>query len=112
MPGSGAKTELIAVERYVTTPDGGGGNTRAWAQVGQLWAEAQWIGGGEASRQGALRTLSRYKFIVLTAAAEAIGITPEDRIVWQGDLYNIRERPQRLPRKPETEIVAETGVTQ
>jgi head-tail adaptor len=112
MPGSGAKTERIAVERYTTVPDGGGGRPRTWSQIGELWAHAQRIGGGESDRQGALRAMERYRFTVLTAAIEAIGLTTEDRIVWQGEPYNIRERPRRLPRSPETEIVAETGVTQ
>ncbi len=47
MPGSGAKTELVTVERTTTTPDGGGGASRAWASIGQLWAKAEWIGGDE-----------------------------------------------------------------
>lgn len=112
MPGAGGKSELIAVERLTKTDDGGGGHTRAWEQVGELWASAQWIGGGESQRQGAVRELARYRFTVLTAAADAIAITPGDRLVWQGERYNVREMPRRLPRKPETEIVAETGVAQ
>ena len=112
MAGSGTKSELIAIERYTTTPDGGGGASRAWASIGQLWAEAKWIGGGESDRQGALRALAKYRFTVLAAAAEAIAITTEDRIVWNGERFNVRERPRRLARGPETEIIAETGVTQ
>ena len=112
MVGSGTKTELVTVERYTTMPDGGGGAIRAWASIGQLWAEAQWIGGEEMSRQGALRAKSKYRFTVLSAAADALSISTEDRIVWNGETYNIRERPRRLPRKPETEIITETGVTQ
>lgn len=49
---------------------------------------------------------------MLSAGAEELGLTTEDRIVWNGEIYNIRERPRRLARKPETEIIAETGVTQ
>jgi head-tail adaptor len=112
MPGAGAKTELIAVERYIAIPDGGGGHSREWSEIGQLWAQAQWIGGGEADRQGALRALARYRFTVLSAAAEALSLSTEDRLVWNGERYNIRERPRRLPRAVDTEIVAETGVAQ
>jgi head-tail adaptor len=112
MPGSGLKSELIAIERYVTTPDGGGGVSREWTQVAEMWAQVQWIGGGESDRQGALRALARYRFTVLSAAAEQIGLTPEDRIAWNGERFNIRERPRRLPRVPDTEIIAEAGVTQ
>jgi hypothetical protein len=107
---SGAKSELLTVERYTAPADGVG--ARVWAEVGQLWAQAQWIGGGESERQGTLRALGRYRFTVLSAAAEEIGILAEDRIVWNGERYNIRERPRRLPRLPDTEIIAETGVTQ
>jgi head-tail adaptor len=112
MPGAGDRTELVTVERYASTPDGAGGATRVWAEIGRLWAEVTWIGGAEASRQDAPRASSKYRFTVLSAAAEALAIGTEDRLVWNGERFNIRERPRRLPRLPHTEIVAETGVTQ
>lgn len=110
--GSGAKTELVTIERETRIPDGGGGWRHVWTQVGQIYAAAQWVRGGESDRQGALRELAAYRFVVLSADLEALGVTTKDRLVWNAETYNIRERPRRLPRQVESEIIAETGVTQ
>jgi head-tail adaptor len=110
MASAGAKTELIVVERYVDSPDGAGGAVRTWNQVGLIWADPRWIGGSESDRQGALRAAAKYRFTVLSAAAEALALGTEDRLVWNGERFNIRERPRRLPRAVDTEIIAETGV--
>jgi head-tail adaptor len=112
MRGSGAKTELITVERETRTRRNGAGYDSSWSSVGQFWAEAKWVRGGEQERQGALRELSAYRFLALSAAIEELAVTTADRLVWNGERYNIRERPRRLPRMAETEIIAETGVTQ
>lgn len=109
---SGRKTELVAVERETKTADGGGGYASAWASIGTIWAEVKWVRGGESERQGSVRAVNVYKFVALSAAVEEIGVLPTDRLVWLGDRYNIRERPRRLERQPDCEIVAETGVTQ
>lgn len=89
----------------------GGGMTPTIIPVGTMWAKADWLGGGEAARDGGVKPGSKYRFTCLAAAVEELGVTTSDRIVWNGDTYNIRERPRRVPNKPETEIVAETGVT-
>jgi head-tail adaptor len=112
MSGAGDKSELITVERVALSADGGGGGARTWSTLGQLWAEVTWIGGDESSRQGALRTKSKYRFTVWSAAATELGLTADDRLVWGGETYNIRERPRALQTQPETEIIAESGVTQ
>lgn len=109
--GAGDLTEIITIEREVRTPDGGGGATLAWTTVATLRAAATWIRGGEAERQGALREIAVYRFSVLTAAATAAAIDTADRLVWNGEPYNIRERPRRQARQPITDIIAETGVT-
>ncbi len=108
---SGARSELITFERSTETRRPGGGLDTAPATLGQAWAHAQWVRGTEADDGGAVREVAVYKFTVLTAAIDSLGITVKDRIVWNGDTYNIRERPRRLRDKPETEIVAEAGVT-
>ena len=107
-----ARTELITVERETHARRAGGGMTSGWASVGQLWAEAKWLGGGEAEVRGAVRETVRYRFTVLAAGAEAMALTARDRIVWNGERYNIREAPRRLPRGVKLEIIAEAGVTQ
>ena len=108
--GSGSKTELITIERVSRIADGGGGGSETWASIGQVWAEAKWIGGGEKRDRGAVREATKYRFTVLTDEAEALGIRASVRIEWRGDHYNIRERPRRLQRAADTEIFAESGV--
>lgn len=113
MSRAGSRTEKIAIERESRTPDGAGGfATSGWVLVAEMWAEVQWIGATEGSDRGGQRSTSKYRFTVMSDAAHEAGVTPKDRIAWNGDLYNIRERPRRLPREPYTEIIAEAGVTQ
>lgn len=108
---AGDRTELITFQRETDARRPGGGMTPTVASLGQAWAKADWIGGGEQARDGGVKPTSKYRFTCLSAAIDEMDIKPSDRIVWNGDTYNIRERPRRLPNKPETEIVAETGVS-
>jgi len=110
--GAGAKTELVVVERETRTRRDGGSFTSTWSEIGRFYAEPRWVRGGEQSRQGALREIAIYRFLALSAAVEALALTTHDRLVWNGERYNIRERPRRIPRSAEIEIVAEAGVTQ
>lgn len=107
-----ARTELITIERETTTRRAGGGLTSAWASIGQLWASAEYIGGSEGEQRGAVRAVLRYRFVALSAGVEALGVTLTDRIVWNGETYNLREMPRRLARRIETQLIAESGVAQ
>lgn len=106
------KDQRITFERRVRADDGMGGGVRSWTAIGQAQATADWIGGGEASRQGALREGVRYRFTVWSRAVSALDLTTADRIVWNGETFNIRERPRPQPGKADCAIVAEAGVTQ
>lgn len=108
---AGARTELITIQRETDTRRPGGGQTVALSPLGQMWAKVEWIGGGEPARDGGVKPGAKYRFTCMSAAVEELGVTSNDRILWNGDTYNIRERPRRLPNKPQTEIVAETGVS-
>lgn len=109
--GAGQLTEVITIQREVRVADGGGGYDLSWSTVATLWAAATWLRGGEGERQGAMREIAVYRFSVLSAAADAAAITTADRLVWNGETYNIRERPRRQAHQPITDILAETGVT-
>lgn len=108
---AGARTELVTFRRETLTRVAGGGQTSVVADIGSAWASVEWVRGGEADRQGSVREIAIYRFNVLSAAVDALTLTTKDRLVWGGEVYNIRERPRRLPNRPETEIIAETGVT-
>jgi head-tail adaptor len=113
MPGgAGKKTELIIAERETLTRAAGGSMTSTWDEIGRFYAAVRWVRGGEQTRQGAVREIAVNKFIALSAAVEALSLTTKDRLDWNGEKYNIRERPRRLARIAEIEIIAEAGVTQ
>lgn len=109
---AGLKSERVAFERRLRTSDGAGGGSTSWTQIGEAYAAVQWLGGGEADRQGAVREGVKYRFTVWANAVEELALTVQDRIAWNGEIYNIRERPRRVPAKADCEIVAESGVTQ
>jgi len=112
MSGAGAKFELLTFEREVAgAPDGTGGRTMSWVTLGLAWAEPRYVRGGEREAQGVLREINAYRFIVWSAAVAELALTVNDVILWNGERYNIREMPRRLSGGPETEILAETGVT-
>lgn len=106
------RDQLITIERETNTRRPGGGLASEWTEIGELWVAARWVGGGEGEARGAVRATARYRFIAISADVEALGVTTKDRIVWNGEPYNIRETPRRLRKPVETEIIAETGVTQ
>lgn len=108
----GLRDQLVTVERLVTTPDEGGGQTQAWTAIGSLWVGAKWVGGGEPASQAGVQEIVRYRFTADAASVEALDLTSLDRIVWSGEVYNIRERPRRQEASSDIEIYAEAGVTQ
>lgn len=110
--GAGQRTELIVIERETRTRVRGGDFTSAWAELGRMWAEAAYIGGSESASTGALRTTLRYRFTVPAEAVRQLGVTPADRILWNGGTYNIREVPRRMAGSPELSLIGETGVPQ
>lgn len=110
--GSGAKTELVTIERETRTADGAGGYSASWGSIGQLWVEASFLRSSESQQRGAMREVLVYRFRGLAADIEALAIKPRDRLIWNSEAFNIREVPRRLPRAIETDIMAETGVTQ
>ena len=112
--GAGEKTELVTIQREARTRQPGGSFTSEWQDLTTVWASADWVRGGETERQGTLRAMAVYRFTVYGEAIEDITppLGPGDRIVWNDEPYNIRERPRRQIGKPEIDIIADTGVTQ
>lgn len=110
--GAGSKTEIITIERETRTRQRGGDFASIWAQIGELWAEAEYAGGAETEARGAVRATQRYRFTVNTEAVFELGVTQADRIVWNGAVYNLREAPRRMIGSPDTALIAESGVSQ
>ena len=110
--GSGDRNEYVEIQRETRTRVPGGSFTSAWAAVGNVWADVQWIGESESQRFGSIRVLRKYRFNVNAMDAQGLAITSGDRILWNGDIYNIEERPRFQAPQLDTNIIAESGVTQ
>ena len=109
---SGKLHDIVSVEAETRTPDGHGGFTHTWAEVGQLWAAVAPVRSAESTREGTLRNTTVYKVEVLAEAAAEIAITASHRLVWNGLTLNIREAPVQTSRSPMLPIIAEAGVAQ
>ncbi|HEV7259719.1 MAG TPA: phage head closure protein [Bosea sp. (in: a-proteobacteria)] len=48
----GALRRRLVLEAAVTSPDGLGGQTQSFETVAALWAQVEWLGGGEHWRRG------------------------------------------------------------
>lgn len=48
----GALRRRLVLESAVATPDGVGGTTKAYETVAALWAQVEWLSGGEHWRRG------------------------------------------------------------
>ncbi|MFP1646116.1 phage head closure protein [Pontitalea aquivivens] len=87
--GAGKLDQRITFQRYSETPDGGGGVTRAWADLAALptvWAHVKARAGREAVTEGRMAA----SFSVFFTIYHRDDITERDRIIWGGTPYNIR----------------------
>jgi head-tail adaptor len=108
--GSGAFDQRVTVRRVTRTPDGYGGATEAWADIGTVWAECLQISGDESAVGDAKRAVSRYRFTSRNAGVWA-GLTASDRLSWGGMVFDIRHAPD-VARALDRVIEAETGAVQ
>ncbi len=83
-----------------------------WTTVDTFRAEVRPLRFSESEREGAVRAVQGYLFIVHTSTVRALSITAADRIQWNGRTMNIREVRDPDPGVRFTEIIAESGVTQ
>ncbi len=61
-------TRSLVLEEAVRLPDGAGGYTENWTQLGTLWAELQMRNGRETSGEGGAMSLTGYRVVIRSAA--------------------------------------------
>jgi SPP1 family predicted phage head-tail adaptor len=107
----GKMDQRITLQRPTETPDGIGGTVRGWADLAanpRPWANVIAKAGRESMVEG--RTNATY--IVLFTIWNRSDLSELNRIVWNGDAYNIRNIRREGERKLRLVIEAERGVTQ
>lgn len=60
----GAMRRRLVLEAPVETPDGLGGATQAFATVAALWAQVEWLSGGERWRAGRPEQFANHRIIL------------------------------------------------
>lgn len=105
----GELDQLIDIKRMVKTSDGYGGDTVALSYVVTgLWTKVRPMSGKEAERFDKLNA----EFTNLFVVRFRDDIQEDDRIVWDGDEYNIRTIQKAGSRSLYLEIYADRGVAQ
>ena len=108
---SGKLDQLIDLQRNVATPDGIGGTTRAWAAFAaspSVWAKVTARPGREVMVAGRMTAQMPITFTIYNRD----DVTELDRIVWNGENYQIRNVLRMGGRTLFLEIDAERGAAQ
>lgn len=95
----------VAIEAPVLTPDGQGGFTKDWQYVETVWAKMEPLSGNEALAGKQITQVASYRVTVRYRA----GITPDMRLVWNEQTYNIRSIQDPDGLKRSLEMMAESG---
>lgn len=82
----GTLRRRLLLEAPISTPDGLGGATRAFATVAALWAQVEWLGGGERWRMGRLEQAGTHRVTLRWRA----GVDAGQRLRDGTRIYDIR----------------------
>lgn len=105
---AGELDQRIEIKREALTPDGMGGDDLALNTLVTTWAHVRPLGGSEREDWQQLSAQHAYLFVIRLRT----DLQADDRIVWDGDEYNIRAIKGRGGRAMYLEIEAERGVAQ
>ena len=109
---AGKLDQFITIQRKTRVSDMMGGFTESWATWQQVWA-------GAAARAGAVAKAGRESidegrtnavFVVVFTIYTLDGLAETDRILWNGETYNIRGVLRMGGRELHTKVEAERGV--
>lgn len=105
----GELDQLVTFQRATEVSDGMGGQTLTWnAIASDVWAKVRPLSGNEQERFDQLNATAMATFVVRYRS----DIEHGDRIVWNGENYNIRYIPPVSSREMYLAISAEKGVAQ
>ena len=106
---AGGMDQRITLQRKVLAPDGAGGGAATWqdfARDASPWAEVKAKAGRESMVEGRIAASFTVLFIVYNRS----DVTETDRILWNGEPYNIRGIRRETSRALRLVIEAERGV--
>ena len=107
--GSGQLDQRITLQSFTSVPDGAGGATETWedyATDASPWASVKARFGREQTTDGQVRASGMTTFTIRNRS----DVSENDRIIWNGDAYNIRSVLRMGERELYLQIDAERGV--
>jgi len=96
----------VVIERGTDIDDGSGGTYAEWAVVETVYCAIKQKSGAEKFQQQDIRTVKTKSFITRYGA----DVTELDRLVFNGQYYNVRSVEDIDERNMWLEIIAEVGV--
>ena len=104
----GKLDQIITLERKTRTATGTGGFTETWAEIASVWANVRAKAGRESLDEG--RTNATFISLFTIYNTSSLSLSEVDRIIWQGERYNIRGVRREGSRAIWLVIEAERGV--
>lgn len=107
----GQLDQLVRLQTFAATADGGGGQTRAWSDFAtdaDVWAYVSPLRGSEGVQDGAHNATGMWLFTIYNRS----DVSELDRIVWDGVPYNIQRVMRKGTQPIYLNIEAERGVAQ
>lgn len=104
----GELDQRVEFYRAVSAPDGMGGTTETLELITKRWALVRPMSGNETKNFDTVNAETMYLFVV----RYPLDILDSDRILWDGEYYNIRARKKPTGRTLYMQIEAERGVAQ
>jgi SPP1 family predicted phage head-tail adaptor len=86
---AGARNRRITLQRSITTQNALGEAVDSWADIARVWAQRQDASGAERVRADAEQGTVT-KFFTILWARKWRDLSPADRLVYDGAVYNIR----------------------
>lgn len=101
----GELDQRVKILRQQLTPDGMGGNSLSWVDLGEVWAHVRPKGGREVTEFDRVNGQASYLFVV----RNGLDIKDSDTLEWDGVPFNISVRKQPKKRALYMEIEADRG---
>ena len=102
--------QRVRLERLVLTPDGQGGNTKAWQLITRRWARVEPLTGRERDMAQQTEAPRNYR-ITLRHDSVTGALIAANRVVWRDKPMQIRFIADAGPRPLYITIDCEAGVT-
>lgn len=108
---AGRLDQRIELQRKTVVQSASGNLVGTWSTLKEVWSRVDAEkSGGERYVQNGVRSPADYTFWVRSDIVIRYSLTTEDRILWKGKLYDIRDIPDQQRRGRLIGIVAGGGL--